>query len=503
MKKIFLMASAAALFFSSCGDLDINESPNNPSGGNVTANLIMPSVENCVATITGDGLYNITGFLAQYFEQAPVGNQYNDITWYNIQPSSQLVDRSYAMAYANALQDIEEIKGKTTNTADLFAATVLRAYTLQMLVDATGETPYSEALKGSEISKPHYDNGEDVYAGVLQEMDDAEAALDPEDVMETNDLLLDRDLDQWKGFANALRLRMYLRMISGNIDAANYTQKLKDLVSEGNFFTGDIAFDAYSDEANKRNPWYSANYINLAQNHVASLPIISYMTLTNDPRIAYTFVTATMGDNAGQYAGRVPGSHQQAAVGTFNDIGYFSALNYYATKPVMFFTQAELQFLLAESYIKYFSDLSSAQTAYEAGVRADFDARSISGADDFLAGSRTSWQTPQATTTSSASYTCRSGLHCSTWTTWRPGRKCAAPAHPLSASRHRNTWPTRRNTPPATSSTPTATCSAQRKPRCACPTASAAPTSTKTLPSSRTSLLHLYSGISNIHTLKQ
>ena len=391
MKKIFLMASAAALFFSSCGDLDINESPNNPSGGNVTANLIMPSVENCVATITGDGLYNITGFLAQYFEQAPVGNQYNDITWYNIQPSSQLVDRSYAMAYANALQDIEEIKGKTTNTADLFAATVLRAYTLQMLVDATGETPYSEALKGSEISKPHYDNGEDVYAGVLQEMDDAEAALNPEDLMETNDLLLNKDLDQWKGFANALRLRMYLRMISGNIDAANYTAKLKTLVSEGNFFTGDIAFDAYSDEANKRNPWYSANYINLAQNHVASLPIVSYMTLTNDPRIAYTFVTATVGDNAGQYAGRVPGSHQQAAVGTFNDIGYFSALNYYATKPVMFFTQAELQFLLAECYIKYFSDLSSAQSAYEAGVRADFDARSISGADQFLAGSRTSW----------------------------------------------------------------------------------------------------------------
>ena len=252
MKKIFLMASAAALLFSSCGDLDINESPNNPSGGNVTANLIMPSVENCVATITGDGLYNIAGFLTQYFEQATVANQYNNIIWYNIQPSSQLVDRSYAMAYANALQDIEEIKGKTSNTADLFAATVLRAYTLQMLVDATGETPYSEALKGSGISKPHYDNGEDVYAGVLKEMDDAEAALKPEDLMETNDLLLNKDLDQWKGFANALRLRMYLRMISGNIDAANYTAKLKTLVSEGNFFTGDIAFDAYSDEANKR-----------------------------------------------------------------------------------------------------------------------------------------------------------------------------------------------------------------------------------------------------------
>lgn len=391
MKKIALMASAAALFLSGCGDLDINESPNNPSGGNVTADLIMPAVENAIATITGDGLYNPAGFFCQYFEQAPVGNQYNDLVWYNIMPSSQVIDQCYTTAYAGALQDIEEIKNKTSNTADLFAATVLRAYTLQLLVDATGETPYSEALEGSSIQMPKYDNGEDVYVGVLNEMDDAEAAIKAEDLMETKDLLLDGDIDQWKGFANALRLRMYMRLIQGGIDAASYTEKLKTLVSNGNFFTGDIDFDAYSDEADKRNPWYSANAINLAQNHVGATPIISYMNLTNDPRIAYTFVKATVGDNEGQYAGRVPGSHQQAAVGTYDDNGYFSTLNYYATKPVMFFTQAELQFLLAECYIKYFNDLSSAQTAYEAGVRADFDARSISGADEFLAGNRTSW----------------------------------------------------------------------------------------------------------------
>jgi len=222
-------------------------------------------------------------------------------------------------------------------------------------------------------------------------MDDAEAALNAEDQMETNDLMLDGDIEQWKGFANALRLRMYLRMIDGNVDAADYTSKLKALVNAGNFFTGNIEFASYSDEADKRNPWYSANAINLTKNHVAAYPIISYMTATSDPRIAYTFVVATEGEKAGQYFGRIPGSHHQPNFTQYDKAGYFSQLNYYATKPVMFFTQAELQFLLAETYIRFFNDNASAQSAYESAVRADFDERGVEGADAFLAGEKVSW----------------------------------------------------------------------------------------------------------------
>ncbi|MCS2767725.1 hypothetical protein NXV33_26770 [Bacteroides thetaiotaomicron] len=35
-------------------------------------------------------------------------------------------------------------------------------------------------------------------------------------------------------FANALRLRMYLRFIDANIDAASYTEKVKTLVQTTN-----------------------------------------------------------------------------------------------------------------------------------------------------------------------------------------------------------------------------------------------------------------------------
>ena len=265
-------------------------------------------------------------------------------------------------------------------------------YALQIMVDATGETPYTEANKGSNIQKPKYDNGETVYAGILKELDDAEAALNPEDIaMESNDLIAKGDINQWKGFANALRVRMYLRMIQAGIDVADYTAKLKNVVSKGEFFTGNIEYQpGFLDEKNRDNPWYEANKRQLAPNHVGAYPIISYMKITDDPRIAYTFTKATAGDNEGQYVGLLPGTHLQTGY-TYKDNGVFSSLNYYPTKAVEFFTQAELQFLLSEVYLKYFNDEAKAKAAYEAGVKADFETRKIDGADEFLAQSRTSW----------------------------------------------------------------------------------------------------------------
>ncbi len=389
MKKIFVLSFVALATLSSCGSLDINDNPNYAS--NVSADLIMPAVENAIATTVGDGMYNTAGFFVQYFEQAPTKNQYNKYTWYQLTADDNMTDRWYRTLYAGALQDIQEIQGKTENTADLFAVQTLRTYAFQLLVDAMGETPYTEALQGSKIQKPKYDNGEVVYAGVLNELDEAEAALSAEDKMATNDLIADGDINEWKGFANALRVRMYLRMIQAGIDVSTYTSKLKAIVEKGEFFSGDFEFNPpYSDEAEKSNPWYETNYRELAANHVAAYPIISYMNITNDPRISYSFVKATTGDNEGKYAGLLPGTHLESGY-TYKDDGVVSRFNYYATKPVPFFTQAELQFLLAEVYMKYFGDEAKAKAAYEAGVTADFAARGVSGVSEFLAQSRTSW----------------------------------------------------------------------------------------------------------------
>lgn len=398
MKKILLLTSISVLCLSGC-DLDINEDPNYPNGETVTADLIFPAIENAIAAVNGDAMFNYASFYAQYFEQRPEQNQYNDIVEQNLQESSALIDRSYRTLYAGALQDIEDIKTKTTNTADLFAATVLRAYAFQLLVDNMSDCPYTEALQGSSNPSPAWDNGETVYKGVLAEMDAAEALLAGSETMSCTDPLLNKNVDEWRGFANALRLRMYMRLIDGGIDAAAYTSSATALVQAGNFFSGNVAFDVYSDQEGQYNPWYDAVF-SLANNHCAAHPLISYLSATNDPRIAYGFLPASA---SGTYVGQMPGAKTVMKEWGSNtrwmnvDV---SGVNYDPAHamPVYFFTQSELQFLIAEVQLRFLNNAAAAKSAYEAAVAADFAARGMGGQEaDFLAGARVNWDAAGST----------------------------------------------------------------------------------------------------------
>lgn len=387
MKKIFAYSLLLACL-TGC-DLDINTDPNSPA--DVPTSLILPAVENAIAVTVGDGMYNYAGFFAQYYDQLPEANQYNDLTEYLFTESSQIIDRSYTNLYARALEDVDVILKKTTNTGDRYAATVLRAFSFQLLVDNMDQIPYTEALQGSTNAMPKWDSGQSVYEGVLAEMEQAENALDGTN-MECSDLLLNKNLAQWKGFANALRLRMYLRFIDAGVDVAGYTAKLKSLIDKGEFFQGEVQYDVFSDEADKRNPWYSANKVNLAMNHAAAYPIVTYQKQTKDPRIAYNFEKAA---NSGDYAGEIPGS--KAELGKKN--ADYSFMKYYATKPVSFFTQSELQFLLSESYLRFYNDDAKAKQAYEAGIDADFSVRKIPASPSVMYGADGSVAWSSATTT--------------------------------------------------------------------------------------------------------
>lgn len=389
--SILTVCSAALLMLASC-DLDINDDPNYPGTTDVSPDLQFPAVENYIAASANDIMFNYAGFFAQYFEQMPESNQFNGLAEQTITESSATIDRAYLNLYAGALEDIEDIKSRSTNKADLFAATVLRAYAYQLLVDNMGDCPYTEALQGNNKPMPKWDDGETVYKGVLDELDKAEAALDEStDQMTVTDMLFNKDLDQWKGYANALRLRMYLRMYDKDNSVKD---KITALVQENKFFTGDAAMDIYSNDNDNRSPFYGSYYALGTGNHCAAYPIVSYMTATADPRISYAFNVASA---TGKYVGQMPGAKTIEKEWTTSkdwknkDV---SAVNYElynntgATRPAYFFTQANLQFLIAEVKYRFMNDAAGAKAAYEAAVKADFSARGYSAADAaaFLAG---------------------------------------------------------------------------------------------------------------------
>lgn len=377
MKKKIIIFTSLLIGLTSC-NLDVNDDPDYQK--EVPAAMLLPSAQNFIAEVTGNMMYNYAGFFAQYYDQRPEANQYNNFSEYRITSiSSQIFDTPYSQLYAGALEDLKTIiESEDATAADKYAATVLRAYSFQLLVDNTDKTPYTEALEGDKISMPKYDDGQAVYEGVLNEIERAEAELGGS-AIHCNDLLLNKDVAQWKGFANALRLRMYLRFIDANVDRDNYLTKVKALVTANRFFKNEIAFDVYTDEASKRNPWYSQNAVNLTKNHCAAYAIVSYLSSTGDnARMAYNFAKATASND---YVGEFPGVKNAEGFSGKKFNRDYSYLNYYATKPVYFFTQSELQFLISEVYLRFVADDGKAKAAYEAAIEADFAARKLKKED--------------------------------------------------------------------------------------------------------------------------
>ena len=399
MKKIYLFAAAGLMMFASC-DLDINDNPNYPSPSDVSADLVFPAIENAIADAVGDQMFNNAGFFVQYWDQMPTANQYNKLAELEIDEASDLFNRCYSTLYAGALEDVEDVISKTTSTSDIFAAKVLRAQAFQLLVDNLDKAPYTEALQGSANAMPKWDDGKVVYEGVLKEIDEAEAALTGEP-MTVTDPLLNKNLNQWKGYANALRLRMYMRLIDGG--SSEYTSKAQALVNAGNFFTGDVAWDVYTDAAGQRNPWGAIFYEGTlagTKNLCAAYPLVSYYNATSDPRAAYGLeISAKYNEYVGQLPGCKTKMGEWTGLGSNYNDNYVSNINRAPAKamPVYLFTQSELQFLIAEVQLRFNNNDGAAKAAYEAAVAADFASRGIDGAAEFLAGNKTSWDAQAST----------------------------------------------------------------------------------------------------------
>ncbi|MDR1224942.1 MAG: SusD/RagB family nutrient-binding outer membrane lipoprotein [Tannerella sp.] len=363
MKKIIVSTVAIITGLVSCDSwLDVNENPNRPQ--EVKNNLLIPSVEATLAGMVGGHLFNTAGFFVQYTEQAPEANQYNSLCENSF--DNDLFTLPYMRFYALALEDakvIMEQAAENEEWGDSFVATVLRAYIFQVIVDFIDQAPYSEALKGNEIPMPKWDSGESIYAGILNELDEAEARLNSASRVSA-DLILNKDLARWVQFANALRLRLYMR----SSQAQDNSAKVRELIQQDNFFSGDIKFDVFVNESGRHNPWYSTNSFTLsATNHVGSYPIVSYLKITDDPRIADIFKKAT---GPSDYEGMIPGS--KTMLSDKNDSYSFLTAYDRPTAPAYLYTQSELQFFLAEAYVRFFNDDAKAREAYESAIRSNF-----------------------------------------------------------------------------------------------------------------------------------
>lgn len=94
-----------------------------------------------------------------------------------------------------------------------------------------------------------------------------------------------------------------------------------------------------------------------------------------------------------------------------------------ATMPVYYFTQSELQFLIAEVYLKYLNNDSKAEDAYEKGIDADFASRGVPRKATF--NTAVAWPTAGSLDEKWNLSVNRNGLLCFIEITWKHGVNCA------------------------------------------------------------------------------
>jgi hypothetical protein len=381
LKYITSLVLTVAMLFSCEQSLEeLNVDPNNPA--EATPELTLPAAMMSSAAIFGGRYAIIGGIWSQYYTQNNSSNQYKDIDAFYLTPSD--FNTSWQEVYAGALRDykyVREGSASDGNWALYLMATVMEAYTFQVMVDAHGDVPFTNALKGDQgILTPEYDEPLAIYDSLIIRIDNAlskdftaKTVLDPGSF----DLIfgpqsgaaetpLEDDINKWIKFANTLKLKMYLRQT--NVRPAVAQAGIEALwAANAEFLTEAAALDRFQDVASKSNPMYEQDQrqLNTTTNLKASKSLFDFLLTNADPRIEALYIAGSSGQKAMEQG-------DFNAKSTTLDPLSVSRARLRATDPVYFISKAESYYLQAEAEARYGSD-ADAEALYNLGLAAAFE----------------------------------------------------------------------------------------------------------------------------------
>jgi len=368
--KTILATSVICFSVTSCKKItDINTSPNNPPVEVATPQVLFPSAVQSTAGRIGGEVAIIGNIWSQFTTQAQLSNQYKDIDTYGM--TRQDRNANYNNLFAGALTDYKLTieKAKAGGPIQYYLmATVMKAFTYEVLVDLYDQVPYTEALQGQANLQPKFDNGYDIYKALLAEIDAALAAtasspaLSPAATAAT-DFVFSGDMVKWRAFANTLKLKMYLRMV--NAKPAEAEAGVRKLYTDGAaFLTTSAGVTSYVNVPDQGNPMYEYNIrrLNSATNLRASNTFMTWLQTNNDPRRIIYFGTATNNIHQGDF------NATNASQPTYATAAVYVQA---ATDPVFFISAAESYFMQAEANLRYGVG-PAASVSYNNGVNAAF-----------------------------------------------------------------------------------------------------------------------------------
>ncbi|TCD26987.1 SusD/RagB family nutrient-binding outer membrane lipoprotein [Pedobacter psychrodurus] len=372
-KKLYILA-ILAIAFSSCNkELDeVNINPNAPE---------IPQPDYLLTGTTKatvDSYWGVTNNMnsSLLFAQHWAKVQYTeeDRFIYSNSSFTALWSTGYAQSIAgfNKIIELSDAQGNSNYKG---VALVLRSWTFLLLTDAYGDIPYSQAGKIKQFVTPAYDKQKDVYYGILNDLKSAQAALDPAGPVIVGDVIYNNKIASWKKFANALRLRIALRI--ADRDPAKAKQVIDEVQAEGGAYISSNSENAILkyDVSPQQNP--VAASFETRNDYRISKTIVDKLISLNDPRLP---IYASKTENAPQgYVGIPNGStnSEASAIGLANSSkpgAYFLD----AKAPAVIFSYAELLFDRAEAAARGFTT-EDAEDLYKQAIRASFLQYNIGG----------------------------------------------------------------------------------------------------------------------------
>lgn len=272
----------------------INQDTSHTNG--VDGKFIMTDVITSTAFNSVGGDFNT--YISSYVEyEVGIDNQlYNAEVRVSEPSASSTFENQWTNAYSTlkavriVIDQCQEGQRDADNYVTRGIAKVMEAYNGALLADLFGDIPYSQAALIDENGSPLYrnpkiDKQEDVYASVLQTLDEAIEDLNMSDrsPIGNYDLLYGGDAQKWIKFAYGLKARYTMHLVERSADQNAALKQVVEYAEKSFSSPEEQAAFAVYDGAQNLNPLFA--FFNSRMALAASASLVEKLVDRNDPRL--------------------------------------------------------------------------------------------------------------------------------------------------------------------------------------------------------------------------
>jgi hypothetical protein len=372
-----------AVLFGACKKHEYyQENPNSPSVA--TPSLLLTNIcENTFTLWPMDAAYASRHMT--YYERP---NSYVNYNW-----GTGSFD---AYDVLRQVQVMDSLAAQTDQKSYHGLAHIFRAYHFSRLTETFGDVPYNNALQAlNNNTKPEYDTQEDIYSGLLGELEEANTLLDAANGEVLGDIIFGGDVMKWKRFANALKLRLLIHLSKKEDNTnLNIKQQFQAIISDPAKYplmesiddNAQIAFNTSATD--NYNPLYQSN--SLPSLAALEKGFVKILKDRQDPRL-FSIAEPVTNQPAGVFSS-YEGVDAGLTVADQNDASPSASkinrryINDQVNEPMILLSYAEQEFIIAEAIARGWIT-GDAGIHYNNGITASMKFYDISDDDiaDYLA----------------------------------------------------------------------------------------------------------------------